>query len=174
MATNTLHTMQLLALHHAGGIDAIFDVCQTFMSIIEGITNVKTEERSEAQKWELAHAYRPQSHITWHPSYHADVKLEKAQKCGKYLVWQWQTWVTQSNKDNMHVFLLFSLWPILILLDELFKTQCDLWQTSKVFSLGCTVICDWTLGRNSIVCPDFGTDLRVDPIVVWQNIQNNN
>lgn len=55
--TNTLHTVQLLALYRAGGLDAVFDVCRTLMSSIDTITKVREESRSESQSQELVHAY---------------------------------------------------------------------------------------------------------------------
>lgn len=56
-STNTLHTVQLSSLYRAGGLDAIFDVCQAFMSTIKVIMAIKAEDRSEQEKKELVHAY---------------------------------------------------------------------------------------------------------------------
>ncbi|KAF8070121.1 hypothetical protein FPV67DRAFT_1579109 [Lyophyllum atratum] len=55
--THTLHTVQLLALYKAGGIDTILSVCQTLMGSIEKIMKVREEERTKAQKSELDHAF---------------------------------------------------------------------------------------------------------------------
>ncbi|KAL0955931.1 hypothetical protein HGRIS_002119 [Hohenbuehelia grisea] len=55
--TNTLHTVPLHALYRAGGFDSIFAVCQKFMTSIEGITKLRAEDRTDAQKQELIHAF---------------------------------------------------------------------------------------------------------------------
>ncbi|KAJ6625623.1 hypothetical protein B0H10DRAFT_1782772 [Mycena sp. CBHHK59/15] len=55
--SNTLHTVQVSALYQAGGLDAIFSVCWTFMTTIDATMQLRTEDRSELQKQELVHAY---------------------------------------------------------------------------------------------------------------------
>ncbi|KAJ7462340.1 hypothetical protein B0H11DRAFT_2175426 [Mycena galericulata] len=55
--SNTLHTVQVSALYQAAGLDAIFNVCQTFMTTIDSVMQLRTEDRSELQKQELVHAY---------------------------------------------------------------------------------------------------------------------
>ncbi|KAJ7703165.1 hypothetical protein B0H17DRAFT_1175941 [Mycena rosella] len=55
--SNTLHTVQVSALYHAEGLDAIFSVCQTLMTTIGSVMQLRTEDRSELQKQELVHAY---------------------------------------------------------------------------------------------------------------------
>ncbi|KAF9029021.1 hypothetical protein BDZ89DRAFT_1101623 [Hymenopellis radicata] len=56
-ASSTLHTVQLLALYRANGLEAIFDVCQGFISSIDSISPIREDTRTEAQSTELGHAY---------------------------------------------------------------------------------------------------------------------
>ncbi|KAK7053298.1 E3 ubiquitin-protein ligase tom1 [Paramarasmius palmivorus] len=56
-SAHTLHTVQLLAFYRAGGLDTVIDVCRKFVSSIESITQIKEDERTEAQSKELSHAY---------------------------------------------------------------------------------------------------------------------
>lgn len=56
-STHTLHTVQLWAIYRAGGFDAILEVCHEFMGTIKTIMAIKAEERSDAQKKVLAHAF---------------------------------------------------------------------------------------------------------------------
>lgn len=49
--------MQLWAIYRAGGFDAILEVCHEFMGTIKTIMAIKAEERSDAQKKVLAHAF---------------------------------------------------------------------------------------------------------------------
>ncbi|KAF9227402.1 hypothetical protein BS17DRAFT_727628 [Gyrodon lividus] len=53
---NTLHTVLLLAFQRVGGLEAIFDICHEFSNSIEGVSQVKSEERSESMVQELVHA----------------------------------------------------------------------------------------------------------------------
>ncbi len=52
-----MHTVQLLALYRANGLEAIFDVCQGFISSIDSISPIREDTRTEAQSTELGHAY---------------------------------------------------------------------------------------------------------------------
>ncbi|TFK44714.1 hypothetical protein BDQ12DRAFT_730740 [Crucibulum laeve] len=56
-STNTLHTVQLSAFYRAGGLDAIFRVCQQFISTIETVVQIPEEDRSDVQHKQLLHAY---------------------------------------------------------------------------------------------------------------------
>ncbi|KAJ6593931.1 hypothetical protein B0H19DRAFT_1215807 [Mycena capillaripes] len=56
-ASNTLHTVQVSALHQAGGLEATFNVCQALMTTVDSVMQLRTEDRSEQQKQELVHAY---------------------------------------------------------------------------------------------------------------------
>jgi len=55
--TNQLHTVLLAAFYRAGGLDAIIQVCRMFIKTIETITGEEIDDRSEAAKQKLAHAY---------------------------------------------------------------------------------------------------------------------
>ncbi|KAG1732222.1 uncharacterized protein EDB91DRAFT_677858 [Suillus paluster] len=52
----TLHTVLLLAFQRAKGLEAIFRVCKYFTDLIDGVTAVKPEDRTETMQQELAHA----------------------------------------------------------------------------------------------------------------------
>ncbi|KAI0633753.1 hypothetical protein C8Q77DRAFT_809629 [Trametes polyzona] len=52
-----LHTVLLAAFTRAGGLDALFAVSNEFVSLIETITQVHADQRTEIQKQELTHAY---------------------------------------------------------------------------------------------------------------------
>lgn len=54
---HTLHTVLLVSLNRIGGIKSIFDISRSFMSSIERALDIKEEDRTEAQKEELVHAY---------------------------------------------------------------------------------------------------------------------
>ncbi|KAF9566753.1 hypothetical protein CPC08DRAFT_814629 [Agrocybe pediades] len=56
-STNTLHTVELFAFYRAGGFDAISVVCAELASRIGEITAIKEENRTDAEKKELLHAY---------------------------------------------------------------------------------------------------------------------
>ncbi|KAF7315636.1 hypothetical protein MIND_00079100 [Mycena indigotica] len=53
----TLHTIQLLALYQAKGVDTVFDVCRKFMANIQPIAQLKPEDRSEPRDRELKASY---------------------------------------------------------------------------------------------------------------------
>ncbi|KAJ7287510.1 hypothetical protein C8J57DRAFT_1707813 [Mycena rebaudengoi] len=55
--SNTLHTVQVLALYQAAGLDAVFSICQTFMATIHDVMQLRSEDRSELEKQVLVHAY---------------------------------------------------------------------------------------------------------------------
>lgn len=52
----TLHTVLLLAFQRAKGLEAIFRICKCFTDLIDGVTAVKPEDRTETMQQELAHA----------------------------------------------------------------------------------------------------------------------
>ena len=52
-----MHTVELFAFYQAGGFDAIFALCATFISRIEELVKIKEEDRSETDQKELLHAY---------------------------------------------------------------------------------------------------------------------
>lgn len=56
-STNTLHTVQLVALYRIGGFDAIFDICEVVVSDIDELVKIPDEVRTEHQKKHLLHAY---------------------------------------------------------------------------------------------------------------------
>ncbi|RDX47077.1 hypothetical protein OH76DRAFT_1406241 [Lentinus brumalis] len=53
----TLHTMLLVAFNRAGGLEALFGLCQEFLTTIDVITQVSPDERSDVTKQELTHAF---------------------------------------------------------------------------------------------------------------------
>lgn len=53
---NTLHTVLLLSFQRAGGLETIFDICSIFLDSIQGVTNLRLEERSELMVQESVHA----------------------------------------------------------------------------------------------------------------------
>lgn len=54
---HTIHTVQLLAFYRAGGIDAVMNVCRSFISSIDTIASLREEERSSVQSQELLRAF---------------------------------------------------------------------------------------------------------------------
>ncbi|KAG1839040.1 hypothetical protein DFJ58DRAFT_860626 [Suillus subalutaceus] len=52
----TLHTVLLLAFQRAKGLEAIFRICKYFTELVDGVTAVKPEDRTETMQQELAHA----------------------------------------------------------------------------------------------------------------------
>lgn len=55
--TNTLHTVQVFAFYQSNGYEAVFDVCDRLVSSIEALVLIKEDERTNAQKNDLMHAY---------------------------------------------------------------------------------------------------------------------
>ncbi|KAF8658329.1 hypothetical protein AX16_002096 [Volvariella volvacea WC 439] len=55
--SQTLHTIQLNALYKAGGLDALIDVCHKFMASIAPIMQIRAEDRTDAQKKDMLHAF---------------------------------------------------------------------------------------------------------------------
>ncbi|KAH7888738.1 hypothetical protein F5I97DRAFT_2004510, partial [Phlebopus sp. FC_14] len=53
---NVLHTVLLLAFQRAKGLEELLSICGRFTEVIDGITNVKAEDRSELMVQELVHA----------------------------------------------------------------------------------------------------------------------
>ncbi|KAH7909328.1 hypothetical protein BJ138DRAFT_1181114 [Hygrophoropsis aurantiaca] len=53
---NTLHTVLLLAFQRIGGLNALFDVCQEFVTTIDSLANIKPEDNCEKIQQELVHA----------------------------------------------------------------------------------------------------------------------
>lgn len=55
--TKSLHTVQLYAFYRTGGLDAVFTVCRMFSTEIDAVTKKGEEDRTDAEKKQLAHAY---------------------------------------------------------------------------------------------------------------------
>ncbi|KAF9531661.1 hypothetical protein CPB83DRAFT_79933 [Crepidotus variabilis] len=56
-ATNTLHTVAIVAFYRANGFQRVFEICVTLVSTIDELINVPEHTRSDAQKKDLLHAY---------------------------------------------------------------------------------------------------------------------
>ncbi|KIK67399.1 hypothetical protein GYMLUDRAFT_37513 [Collybiopsis luxurians FD-317 M1] len=54
---HTIHTVQLLAFYRVGGIDAVLDVCRSFISAIASVLPIVEEDRTPAQSQKLLHAF---------------------------------------------------------------------------------------------------------------------
>ncbi|KAJ4483401.1 hypothetical protein J3R30DRAFT_3834848 [Lentinula aciculospora] len=54
---HTIYTVELLAFYRAGGIEAVLNVCRSFISSIASIVPLREEDRSTAQSQELLHAF---------------------------------------------------------------------------------------------------------------------
>jgi E3 ubiquitin-protein ligase HUWE1 len=52
----TLHTVLLLSFQRAKGLEAIFRICKYFTDLVNGVTAVKPEDRTETMQQEIAHA----------------------------------------------------------------------------------------------------------------------
>lgn len=52
-----LHTVLVVAFDHVAGIQAILDLCRSFINTIEDVTKINLDDRSDIAKQELVHAY---------------------------------------------------------------------------------------------------------------------
>ncbi|KZT10978.1 uncharacterized protein LAESUDRAFT_721398 [Laetiporus sulphureus 93-53] len=122
----TLYTVLLASFSQRGGIDAILGLCRAFVITIQTVTQVAPEERSDAAKQELVHAYgglKVALHLL-HPIISAKPLFESAQTSLLLLSEKKENDPDYFEPHNFLVRMRASVIPLL----------CELWEASWLAS----------------------------------------